>query len=240
MGRTTASWRASQARHRGRTNQRCKVYGEGRATAVPRVEDVLHNHADGIASMDLFVVPTLSFRLLYGLLILQRDRRQILGLGVTAHPTAEWISRQLTEAYGWNVEPRYIIRDRDAVYGDVFIRRLRAMGIRDRPTAARSPWQKGRSVRSAGNVLTTLSCSASGIFAICCDLTQRTITRLARTFQSIRTRRCREQYMPLVALCPRHFLADSIIGMCVFDFRQAQVPRLIVKCSSSQAFPMRC
>ena len=98
----------------------------------------LHNHADGIASMDLFVVPTISFRLLYGLLILQHGRRQILWLGVTAHPTAEWIARQLTEAYGWTAAPRYIIRDRDAVYGDIFIRRLRAMGIRDRPTAARS------------------------------------------------------------------------------------------------------
>src|ERR1700680_2163427 len=82
---------------------------------------------------------------------------------------------------------------------------------------------KGRSVRSGGNVLTTLSCSASGIFAICCDLTRPTITRLARTFQSTRTRRCREQYVPLVAFCLRHFLADSIIGMCVFDFRQAQL-----------------
>src|SRR5258705_1173360 len=69
------------------------------------------------------------------------DRRQILWLGVTAHPTAEWISHQLTETYGWKVAPRYIIRDRDAVYGDVFIRRLRAMSIRDRPTAPRSPWQ---------------------------------------------------------------------------------------------------
>jgi hypothetical protein len=65
--------------------------------------------------MDLFVVPTISFRLLYGLLILQHDRRQMLWLGVTAHPTAEWISHQITEAYGWKVAPRYIIRDRDAV-----------------------------------------------------------------------------------------------------------------------------
>jgi hypothetical protein len=187
----------------------------------------LHNHADGIASMDLFVVPTISFRLLYGLLLLHHDRRQILWVGVTAHPTAEWISHQLTEAYGWKVAPRYIVRDRDAVYGDVFIRRLRAMSIRDRPTAPRSPWQNGycerRSVRSGGNVLTTLSCSASGIFAICCDLTRPTITRLARTFQSTRTRRRREQYMPLVAFCLRHFLADFIICMCEFDFRQAQV-----------------
>src|SRR5580693_8525249 len=81
---------------------------------------------------------------------------------------------------------------------------------------------KGQSVRSGGNVLTTLSCSASGIFAICCDLTRPTITRLARTFRSTRTRDRREQYMPLVAFCLSHFLADFIICMCEFDFRQAQ------------------
>jgi hypothetical protein len=61
----------------------------------------LHNHADGIASMDLFVVPTISFRLLYGLLILQHARRELLWLAVTAHPTTEWITRQFTEAFGW-------------------------------------------------------------------------------------------------------------------------------------------
>src|SRR6476620_8151578 len=71
---------------------------------------------------------------------------------VTAHPTAEWISQQLTEAYGWKVAPRYIIRDRDAVYGDVFIRRLRAMSIRDRPTAPRSPWQNGYCERAIGSI----------------------------------------------------------------------------------------
>jgi Integrase core domain len=85
-------------------------------------------------------------------LILQHDRRQILWLGVTAHPTAEWISHQLTEAYGSKVAPRYIIRDRDAVYGDVFIRRLRAMSIRDRPTAPRSPWQNGYCERAIGSI----------------------------------------------------------------------------------------
>ena len=112
----------------------------------------LRNHADGIASMDLFVVPTISFQLLYGLLILQHGRRQILWLGVTAHPTAEWIARQLTEACGWTATPRYIVRDRDAVYGDIFVRRLRAMGIRDRPTAARSPWQNGYAERLIGSI----------------------------------------------------------------------------------------
>src|SRR5499427_2148602 len=96
----------------------------------------LRNHADGIAAMDLFVVPTISFRLLYGLLILRHDRRRILWMAVTAHPTAEWIAHQLVEACGWEQAPGYIVRDRDCAYGEVFIRRVRAMGIRDRPVAA--------------------------------------------------------------------------------------------------------
>ena len=79
----------------------------------------LCNHADGIASMDLFVVPTLSFRLLYGFLILRHRRRLIMWLGVTANPTAEWIARQLTEACGWEAAPDYIVRDRDCAYGEV-------------------------------------------------------------------------------------------------------------------------
>src|SRR6202140_1307076 len=101
-----------------------------------------------------------------------------------------------------------------------------AIGQPRRDRRGRTDIVKGRSVRSGGDALTTLSCSASGIFAICCDLTRTTITRLARTFQSTRTRRRREQYMPLVAFCLRHFLADFIICMCEFDFRQAQAPRL--------------
>jgi len=112
----------------------------------------LRNHTDGIASIDLFVVSTISFRLLYGLLILRHSRRRILWLGVTAQPTAEWIARQLTEACGWEPAPRYIVRDRDRVYGEVFTRRLRAMGIRDRPTAPRSPWQNGHTERLIGSI----------------------------------------------------------------------------------------
>jgi transposase InsO family protein len=112
----------------------------------------LRNHADGIASVDLFVVPTISFRLLYGFLILRHGRREILWLGVTAHPSAEWIANQLTDAYGWQRAPRYVIRDRDRFYGEVFLRRLRAMGIRDRPTAPRSPWQNGYAERLIGSI----------------------------------------------------------------------------------------
>jgi transposase InsO family protein len=112
----------------------------------------LRNHADGIASMDLFLVPTISFRLLYGLLILQHNRRKLLWLAVTAHPSAEWLARQLTEAYGWQQAPRYIIRDRDRIYGGVFTRRVRAMGIRDRPIAPHSPWQNGCAERLIGSI----------------------------------------------------------------------------------------
>ena len=100
----------------------------------------------------MFVVPTISFRLLYGFLILRHARRELLWLGVTTHPNAEWLARQLTEAWGWNEPPRYIIRDRDGAYGDAFRRRLGAMGIRDRPISARSPWQNGYAERLIGSI----------------------------------------------------------------------------------------
>jgi transposase InsO family protein len=112
----------------------------------------LRNHADGVAAMDMFVVPTISFRLLYGLLIMGHGRRQILWFGVTAHPTAEWIANQVTEACGWEQAPRYLIRDRDGAYGEVLIRRLRSIGIRDRPTSPRSPWQNGYAERLIGSI----------------------------------------------------------------------------------------
>jgi transposase InsO family protein len=112
----------------------------------------LRNHADGIVAMDLFVVPTISFRLLYGLLIMGHGRRQILWFGVTAHPTAEWIANQLTEACGWEQIPRYLIRDRDRAYGEIFMRRVRSIGIRDRPTSPRSPWQNAYAERLIGSI----------------------------------------------------------------------------------------
>jgi hypothetical protein len=79
-------------------------------------------------------IERLVFRLLYGLLIMGHGRRQVIWFGVTTHPTAEWIANQITEACGWGQLPRYLIRDRDGAYGEVFIRRLRSMGIRDQPS----------------------------------------------------------------------------------------------------------
>src|SRR3989442_11015293 len=93
--------------------------------------------------MALYLVPTISFRLLYGFLILQHSRRELLWLAVTAHPRAEWIARQLTEAYGWQQAPRYIIRDRDRVYGGVLGQRVGGVGIRDRAIGPGGAWRGG-------------------------------------------------------------------------------------------------
>ena len=143
VGSASDPWRTPQARRRYRTDERGQVHGQATRPAAQGWRTFLRNHADGIAAMDLFVVPTISFRLLYGLLIVGHGRRQILWLGVTAHPTAEWIANQITEACGWEQAPRHLIRDRDGAYGEVIIRRLRPIGIRDRPTSPRSPWQHG-------------------------------------------------------------------------------------------------
>jgi len=112
----------------------------------------LRNHAPDIAAMDLFVVPSIGFNLLYTLIIVRLDRRHLIWVNVTTNPTADWIARQLSEAFPWNEAPQYVIRDRDCIYGTVVTRRLRAMGIRDKPIAAASPWQNGFAERLIGSI----------------------------------------------------------------------------------------
>jgi transposase InsO family protein len=112
----------------------------------------LRNHAPDIAAMDFFVVPTIGFDLLYGFVIMRLDRRDLVWINVTANPTAEWVARQITEAFPWDGAPRYMIRDRDRIYGTVVTRRLRTMGIRDKPTAPASPWQNGFAERLIGSI----------------------------------------------------------------------------------------
>jgi transposase InsO family protein len=110
----------------------------------------LRNHMPHIAAMDLFVVPTIN--LLYVLVIVRLARRELVWINVTAHPTAEWIAQQITEAFPWNETPRYLIRDRDGIYGGAVTRRLRAMGIRDKPIAPGSPWQNPYAERLIGTL----------------------------------------------------------------------------------------
>ena len=112
----------------------------------------LRNHAPDIAAMDLFVVPTIGFDLLYALVIVRLDRRDLVWINVTTNPTAEWVAQQITEAFPWDMAPGYMIRDRDRVYGTVVTRRLRAMGIRDKPIAPASPWQNGFAERLIGSI----------------------------------------------------------------------------------------
>ena len=116
------SRRTPQARHRNWSNPGRQIHGKAQATPIS-----FRNHADGIASLDLFVVPTLSFRLLYGLVILRHGRRQILGLGMAARPTAEWMARQLTEACGRKCPPRYIVRDRSITADRIYHGQARAI-----------------------------------------------------------------------------------------------------------------
>jgi transposase InsO family protein len=112
----------------------------------------LHNHAAGIGAMDFLIVPTVDFRFLFVLVILRHQRRRLISLNVTANPTAEWIACQITDAFPWDEAPDYLIRDRDASYGHAVTKRVAAMGIRDHPTAARSPWQNGYAERLIGSI----------------------------------------------------------------------------------------
>jgi transposase InsO family protein len=112
----------------------------------------LYNNAPDIAAMDLFVVPTIGFDLLYAFIIVRLARRDLAWINVTTNPTAEWVARQITEAFPWDEAPDYMIRDRDRIYGTLVRRRLRAMGIRDKPIAPASPWQNGFVERLIGSI----------------------------------------------------------------------------------------
>ena len=101
----------------------------------------LANHVGTLVSVDFFVVPTVLFKVLFVFVVLAHDRRRVVHVNVTDSPTAQWAAQQLVEAFPWDTAPRYLLRDRDAVYGVVFSSRVQALGIREVKTAPRSPWQ---------------------------------------------------------------------------------------------------
>src|ERR1700741_166125 len=135
----------------------------------------LRNHAPEAAAMDFFVVPTIGFDLLYAFIIVRIDRRDLVWVNVTKNPTAEWVARQITEAFPWDGAPGFMIRDRDRIFGDIVTRRLRAMGIRDKPTAPISPWQNGFAERLIGSIrrecLDHIVVFGEAIYAESCDPT---------------------------------------------------------------------
>jgi Integrase core domain len=117
-----------------------------------RADSHLRNHADGIAAVDFLIVPMLTFQRLFAFVVLGLGRRRLLWVSVTTNPTAEWLARQITEAFPWDTAPAFLIRDNDGSYGEVFTRRLRAMGICDHPIAPRSPWQNCYVERVIGSI----------------------------------------------------------------------------------------
>ena len=118
----------------------------------PTWKTFLHNHAQDLVAMDFFVVPTVTFKVLFVLVILAHARRRIVHCNVTEHPTAPWTAQQLVEAFPWDEAPRYLLRDRDRIYGAAFRQRVRNMGIEEVKIAPRSPWQNPYVERLIGSI----------------------------------------------------------------------------------------
>ena len=112
----------------------------------------LENHVTGLASMDFFTVPTATFRILYVFIVLRHDRREIVHFNVTEHPTARWTAQQIVEAFPFDTVPRYLLRDRDAIYGKTVQRRIKRLAKEDVLTAPRSPWQSPFFERIIGSI----------------------------------------------------------------------------------------
>ena len=112
----------------------------------------LENHVPDIAAIDFFVVPTVRFRLLYCFIVLRHERRRLVHFNVTRHPTARWTAQQIIEAFPWDEAPRFLIRDRDGIYGVDFRERVKHMGIEEVVIAYRSPWQSPYVERLIGSI----------------------------------------------------------------------------------------
>jgi len=118
----------------------------------PNWRTFLATHAKDLVSLDFFTVATVRFEILYVLVVLAHDRRRVRHFNITAHPTAAWTAQQVVEAFPWETAPRYLLRDRDDVYGAAFRRRVAALGIEEVLSAPRSPWQSPYVERMIGSI----------------------------------------------------------------------------------------
>jgi transposase InsO family protein len=118
----------------------------------PSWRTFLKQHVEAIAAIDMFIVVSATFQMLYVVIVLRHDRRRIAHFGVTRHPTQVWLAHQVTEAFPWDTTPRYLLRDRDTAYGHRFRERVRVMGLEQVVTAPRSPWQNAYVERVIGSI----------------------------------------------------------------------------------------
>ena len=123
-----------------------------RRPASPSWRAFLKNHMRELVALDFFTVPTVGFKVLFVLIVFAHDRRKVIHFNVTEHPTAHWTAQQLVEAFPWETGPQYLLRDRDAVYGEWFQRRIKSLGLEQVLTAPRSPWQNPYAERLIGSI----------------------------------------------------------------------------------------
>jgi transposase InsO family protein len=135
---STATIRKYRPKSRGRPSQGWRTF--------------LQNHASNIAAMDFFVVPTATLRLLYVLLVMNHERRKVIHFNITEAPTAEWTVQQVVNAFPYDTAPKYLLRDRDCIYGSAFVRRVDGMGIKQKLISPRSPWQNPYVERLVGSI----------------------------------------------------------------------------------------
>jgi hypothetical protein len=149
----------------------------------------LHNHREAIAAMDFFTVPTVIFRVLYCFFVIGHDRRRILHINVTRHPTSQWVVQQLREAFPFGSAPRFVIFDRDAKYGWEVPTAVRSLQTKPVRTCFRSPWQNGvaeRWIESCRRDLLNHVIAMNGISNLCSLHTFAIITRIVRILGSER------------------------------------------------------
>lgn len=118
----------------------------------PTWKTFLTNHVHDLVALDFFTVPTVTFKVLFVLVILAHERRRVVHFNITEHPTAQWTLQQVVEAFPWDEAPRYLLRDRDRIYGAAFRQRMQHMGIEEVLTAPQSPWQNPYVERLIGSI----------------------------------------------------------------------------------------